>query len=99
MKRRDALMKFLLKSYSVAPRLYLMKDESENLQSPLSTTNSTSISFEFICLTTDFLFFYFYKITSIEHIKAEMMTSILYRFVHCTLHDRTILVKSATNNT
>jgi hypothetical protein len=55
-----------------------MKVKISNLQSPLSTTNSTSISSEFICLTADFFFFFFfYKIISIKHIRAEMMTSIL----------------------
>jgi hypothetical protein len=49
----------------VAPRLYLMKDESENLRFLLSTINSTSISSEFIYLTADlfiylFIFYYYY---------------------------------------
>jgi hypothetical protein len=83
---------------AVAPRLYLMKDKSENLQSPLSITISTSIPSEIIYLTAEYCLF-FYKITLLEHIRAEMITSILYRFVHCTLYDKTTLVKSATNNT
>ena len=44
---------------SVAPRLYLMKGESENLQFPLSTTISSSISSKIINLATEKLFFFF----------------------------------------
>jgi hypothetical protein len=84
--------------YNIALRLYLMKYESENLQSPLNTTISTSISLGFIYRTAEY-FFFFNKIILIEHIRAKMMTSILYRFLHCTLHDKITLVKSATNST
>jgi hypothetical protein len=45
---------------AVAPRLYLMKDKSENFRSPLSTTISTLIPSEFIYLTAEYFFFFFF---------------------------------------
>jgi hypothetical protein len=45
----------------VATRLYLMKDESENLQSPLSITISTSISSKFIYLTAQYIYIPFIR--------------------------------------
>jgi pentatricopeptide repeat protein len=68
----------------VAPRLYLMKGESGNLQLPLSTTISSSISSEIINLAAEFFYFFFYT-TLTKHIRADYKTSILNRFLHYIL--------------
>jgi hypothetical protein len=86
----------------VAPRLYLMKGKSGNLQLPLSTTILSSISSEIINLAAEYFLLYIKKkkkkTTLTEHIRADNKTSISNRFLHCTLQQNS-LVKSTTDGT
>jgi hypothetical protein len=59
----------------VAPRLYLIKGESENLQLSLSTTISSSISLEIINLAAEYIYFFIQP----SHNTSELINKLLYQ--------------------